>query len=83
MQRQKGINQSLTVIGEKLEMPFDLTFHVARHTFAVQSLNNGVPMTMVSQFLGHSSTEITEKGYAHFIPAKMLDELSKISLPSL
>ena len=81
--KTKGINQSLTVIGEKLGLPFDLTFHVARHTFAVQSLDNGVPMTMVSQFLGHSSTQITEKVYAHFMPAKMLDELSKISLPFL
>lgn len=79
----KCINQSLTVVGKKSGIPFDLTFHVARHTFAVQSLNNGVQMTMVSQLLGHSSTEITEKVYAHFIPAKLRDELSKLSLPSL
>lgn len=81
--KTRGINQSLAVVGEKINLTFDLTFHVARHTFAVQSLNNGIPMSMVSQFLGHSSSEITEKVYAHFIPAKMLDELSKINLPSL
>ena len=79
----KCINQSLIVVGNKITLPFDLTFHVARHTFAVQSLNNGVPMTMVSQLLGHSSTEITEKVYAHFMPATMMDELLKMDLPRL
>lgn len=81
--KTRGINQSLTVVGNKISLPFELTFHVARHTFAVQSLNNGMNLTMVSQLLGHSSTEITEKVYAHFIPAKMMDELMKIDLPSL
>lgn len=79
----KCINQSLSVVGKKVGLPFDLTFHVARHTFAVQSLNNGVQMTMVSQLLGHSLTEITEKVYAHFLPAKMREELMKVDLPRL
>lgn len=81
--KTRGINQALTVVGEEIKLPFDLTFHVARHTFAVQSLNNGISMTMVSQLLGHSSSEITEKVYAHFIPAKMMDELLKMDLPRL
>lgn len=81
--KTRGINQSLNVIGEKMELPFTLTFHVSRHTFAVLSLNNGMEMTMVSQLLGHSSTEITEKVYAHFIPATLRTELDKIKLPSL
>lgn len=81
--KTRGINQSLNVIGEKMELPFTLTFHVCRHTFAVLSLNNGMEMTMVSQLLGHSSTEITEKVYAHFIPATLRTELDKIKLPSL
>ena len=79
----KCINQSLSTVSNKITIDFDLTFHVARHTFAVQSLNNGIQMTMVSQLLGHSSTEITEKVYAHFIPATIMDELRKVVLPSL
>ena len=66
-----------------LSLAQPITFHQARHTFAVLSLNNGMDMTMVSQLLGHSSTEITEKVYAHFIPARLREELSKIKLPSL
>lgn len=79
----KCINQSLNTLSRKMGLPFELTFHVARHTFAVHSLNNGVPMTMVSQLLGHSSTEITEKVYAHFVPATLCNELLKIKLPSI
>lgn len=79
----KCINQSLSIVGTRIGIDFDLTFHVSRHTFAVQSLNNGIQMTMVSQLLGHSSTEITEKVYAHFIPTKLRGELSKLTLPSL
>lgn len=79
----KCINQALTVIGTKMKLPFEFTFHVSRHTFAVHSLNNGMQLTMVSQLLGHSSTEITEKVYAHFVPTKLRDELLKIDLPRL
>lgn len=81
--KTRGINQSLSVAGNKAGLEFALTFHVARHTFAVLSLNSGMEMTMVSQLLGHSSTEITEKVYAHFLPSKLRDEVLKIDLPSL
>ena len=79
--KTKGINQSLNVVGESIKLPFSLSFHVARHTFAVISLNQGITMTMVSQLLGHSSTEMTEKVYAHFLPAKMADEINRLNLP--
>ena len=81
--KTRGVNQALNVAGEKIGLSFTLTFHVARHTFAVLGLNNGMEMTMVSQLLGHSSTEITEKVYAHFIPARLREEISKIKLPFL
>ena len=79
----KNVGQSLRVVGEKIGLPFRLTFHVARHTFAVMSLNQGITMSMVSQLLGHGSSEITEKVYAHFLPKTMQDEISKLNLPSL
>lgn len=81
--KTKGINQSLNIVSERIGLKFDLTFHVARHTFAVHSLNNGMDLTMVSQLLGHSSSEITEKVYAHYLPAKIIDVLKTINLPSL
>lgn len=79
--KTRGINQALLVVGRSLNLPFELTFHVARHTFAVQSLNQGISMPVVSQLLGHNSTEITERVYAHYLPATLAEQLNKIKLP--
>ena len=38
----KCINQSLAVVGEHIGLPFNLSMHAARHTFAVFALNKGL-----------------------------------------
>lgn len=75
----KCINQSLNVVGEKLELNFSLTMHVARHTFAVLALNKGLSMTVVSRLLGHASTDVTEKVYAKFLPETLSAEMGRLS----
>lgn len=75
----RSINQSLTVVGEELELSFPLTMHVARHTFAVYALNEGLSMSVVSRLLGHGSTDITEKVYARFLPETLSTELNRLS----
>lgn len=72
------INQSLTVVGEQMELAFPLTMHVARHTFAVFALNKGLSMTVVSRLLGHGSTDVTEKVYVRFLPETLSTELTKL-----
>ena len=74
----KCIGQSLSVVGEQLEFPFSLSMHVARHTFAVMALNKGLSMSVVSRLLGHGSTDITEKVYAHFLPETLSAEMDKL-----
>jgi integrase len=37
-----------------------ITFHSGRHTFATLALSNGVPLKVVSDYLGHSSITQTE-----------------------
>jgi len=74
----KCIGQSLAVVGEQLEFPFSLSMHVARHTFAVMVLNKGLSMSVVSRLLGHGSTDITEKVYAHFLPETLSAEMDKL-----
>lgn len=46
----------------------DVTPHVLRHTAAVWMAEAGVPMPVISQYLGHTSTAVTEKVYARFSP---------------
>lgn len=74
----KCINQSLVVVGEKLEFSHPLTMHVARHTFAVLALNGGMAMSVVSRLLGHASTSVTEKVYAKYLPETLEDEMNKL-----
>lgn len=74
----KCINQSLAVVGEQIGLPFSLSMHVARHTFAVFALNKGLSMSVVSRLLGHGSTDVTEKVYARFLPETLSAEVAKL-----
>lgn len=66
--RNRTMNQSLKCLGEKLKLPFNLHFHIARHTFATMALNRDVELNKISYLMGHSSTMITEKVYASLLP---------------
>ena len=37
-----------------------ISFHCARHTFAIMALNNGMPIESVSRILGHSNITTTQ-----------------------
>lgn len=47
------------------QLPTWVGCHTLRHTFATQSLLNGVPIHVVSRSLGHSSIAITADTYGH------------------
>jgi len=47
--------------------------HVLRHTCAVWMAQANVPMQMISQYLGHTSTRVTEHVYARYSPSFMQD----------
>jgi integrase len=42
--------------------------HMLRHSAAVHMAEEGVPMSEISQYLGHANTQITEQTYARFSP---------------
>jgi integrase len=44
----------------------NVTFHGLRHLFAVRLLTRGVPITVVSELLGHSDVNLTVKRYGRF-----------------
>lgn len=46
----------------------DATPHVLRHSAAVAMAEAGIPMSEIAQYLGHSSTKVTEKVYARYSP---------------
>lgn len=76
--KNRTMAQSLRAIGLKIGVEdFNLTMHVARHTFAVYALNPPINMSLhlVSRLLGHSSITATEKNYAMFLPETVNDEI--------
>jgi len=73
--KNRTIQQSLKAVGEKMNLPFNLTMHVARHTFAVLSLKNNVNLHLISKLMGHSSILVTEKVYAEFLPSEINKEV--------
>lgn len=63
------MNAYLKEIATLCEIHKNLTFHLARHTFATTvTLTNGVPIESVSKMLGHKSLKTTQ----HY--AKILDK---------
>ena len=54
------INQYLLEIQKELKITKKMTCHVARHSFATNALEMGVPIETVSKALGHSSIKTTQ-----------------------
>ena len=75
LNKNRAIKTSLATIGEKMELPFNLSMHVARHTFAVLALNKGVDVHIISRLMAHSSVSVTEQIYAKFLPSTLEKEV--------
>lgn len=61
----------------------DMTPHSLRDTYASWSISAGIPITAISESLGHANPAITLKFYAAFFPAdyqKLRNALEKIKL---
>lgn len=56
----------------------NLTFHLARHTFATMSLSKGVPMESVSKMLGHTNIKTTQI-YARITNKKIEKDMEQLA----
>jgi len=71
-------NAYLKEIADVCKIDKDLTFHMARHTFATTvTLTNGVPMETVSKVLGHKSIRTTQI-YAKVIEKKVSEDMDAL-----
>lgn len=70
------LNSYLKEIADVCSIEKNLTFHLARHTFATTiTLTNGVPIETVSKLLGHSSIKTTQI-YAKVVERKVSEDMS-------
>lgn len=69
------MNSYLKEIGDVCGIQKEITFHMARHSFATSvTLTNGVPIETVSKMLGHRSLRTTQH-YAKILDRKVSDDM--------
>jgi len=72
------VNAYLKEIGACAGISKELTFHMARHTFATTvTLNNGIPMESVSKMLGHTKIQTTQI-YAKILDKKVSTDMNEL-----
>ena len=72
------INKYLKEIAKLCDLDKNLTFHVARHTFATTiALLNDVPIETVSKMLGHTKLSTTQK-YARVVEKKISQDMMQL-----
>ncbi|MFT4155987.1 site-specific integrase [Parafilimonas sp.] len=72
------MNSYLKEIADRCDIHFNLTFHIARHTFATTvTLSNGVPIETVAKMLGHRNLKTTQH-YAKILDKKISDDMKRL-----
>ena len=73
-------NDYLKEIAALCDIHKDITFHVARHTFATTiTLDHGVPIESVSKMLGHTNVQTTQI-YARITDRKINSDMAQLSM---
>jgi site-specific recombinase XerD len=76
MLSNQKLNGYLKEIADLCGISKDLTFHVARHTFATTvTMMNGVPIESVSKMLGHKKITTTQH-YARIVDKKVGEDMN-------
>jgi site-specific recombinase XerD len=73
------MNAYLKELADLCGIEKELTFHIARHTFATTvTLMNGVPIESVSKMLGHTNLKSTQH-YAKVVDKKLGDDMAALA----
>jgi site-specific recombinase XerD len=73
------INAYLKELADVCGIHKELTFHVARHSFATSvTMTNGVPMETVSKMLGHKNMKSTQH-YARIVDQKVGEDMKLLA----
>lgn len=76
------VNRNLKIIGKLLKLPIPLTMYVARHTWASIARSKNIPISVISEGMGHDS-EITTQIYLASLDTTLIDKANDLILKSL
>ena len=71
------LNMYLHVLEKQLGIKKNISFHVARHTFATVVLSYNVPIDKVARMLGHKNIKTTQI-YAKILKSSVQDQASRL-----
>lgn len=77
-----NINRSLKKIAEKVGLSIPLTLYCARHSWASAAKAKGIPISVISEGMGHDS-ETTTQIYLTSLDTSAVDQANSIILDSL
>ena len=77
-----NINHQLKKIAELVKADIPLTLYVARHSWASAAKAKGIPLSVISEGMGHDS-ETTTQIYLASLDTSVIDKANSIILKSL
>lgn len=76
------INRNLKIVGQGLGLPMPLTMYVARHAWASIAKSKNIPLSVISEGMGHDS-ETTTRIYLASLDNIAIDNANSLILKSL
>lgn len=80
--KSHNINRNLKSIGQKVGLSIPLTMYVARHAWASIAHSKNIPLSVISEGMGHDS-EMTTRIYLASLDNSVIDQANSIILSSL
>lgn len=77
-----NVNRALKAIGEQLELSIPLTMYVARHAWASIAKSKNIPLSVISEGMGHES-ETTTRIYLASLDTIAVDKANSLIINSL
>ena len=70
------INRNLKLLGKDIGLEIPLTMYVARHSWATIARSEGVPISIISEGMGHENEKTTQI-YLASLDNKIIDKANK------
>lgn len=78
----RKINSSLKILAERIGLLVNLTMYVARHSWASVAKSKGIPVSVISEGMGHDS-ETTTRIYLAELDTAVIDRANRLILNAL